>query len=248
MQMYGRGLEQQKERIEARKPENLKSEDVGGMLIENSKDPEKPRKEKRNRRANELMSQQQEFGYTLMTVLERSGHKHGKPSRSSAIVTPGQSERTIQTLEDMLPLCDRLRNGWEETLYAVENSSYNNEATWLVIKAALITRHIRPKVSVHLWLEAGGRRCSAHRSRPLVMKQPRRFVQLSQRKWQAARDAKRVTPIVRSRKLRPKSHSKPSKSMELQEGPEFTWNAKNQFSEKVSSPIQKTAPSKNVAS
>nr|GFA49367.1 putative reverse transcriptase domain-containing protein [Tanacetum cinerariifolium] len=31
--------------IEAIKPENLKSEDVGGMLIENSKDPEKPRKE-----------------------------------------------------------------------------------------------------------------------------------------------------------------------------------------------------------
>nr|GEU62737.1 putative reverse transcriptase domain-containing protein [Tanacetum cinerariifolium] len=31
---------------EARKPENFKSEDVGGMLIENSNDPEKPRKEK----------------------------------------------------------------------------------------------------------------------------------------------------------------------------------------------------------
>nr|GEW67353.1 putative reverse transcriptase domain-containing protein [Tanacetum cinerariifolium] len=31
---------------EAMKPENLKSEDVGGMLIENSKDPEEPRKEK----------------------------------------------------------------------------------------------------------------------------------------------------------------------------------------------------------
>nr|GEW68342.1 putative reverse transcriptase domain-containing protein [Tanacetum cinerariifolium] len=31
---------------EAMKPENLKSEDVGGMMIENSKDPEKPRKEK----------------------------------------------------------------------------------------------------------------------------------------------------------------------------------------------------------
>ncbi|GJT92785.1 putative reverse transcriptase domain-containing protein [Tanacetum coccineum] len=31
---------------EARKPENLKAKDVGGMLIENSKDPEKPRKEK----------------------------------------------------------------------------------------------------------------------------------------------------------------------------------------------------------
>nr|GEV56758.1 putative reverse transcriptase domain-containing protein [Tanacetum cinerariifolium] len=31
---------------EAMKPKNLKSEDVGGMLIENSKDPEKPNKEK----------------------------------------------------------------------------------------------------------------------------------------------------------------------------------------------------------
>nr|GFD38315.1 reverse transcriptase domain-containing protein [Tanacetum cinerariifolium] len=31
---------------EAKKPENLKKEDVGGMLIENSKDPEKFRKEK----------------------------------------------------------------------------------------------------------------------------------------------------------------------------------------------------------
>ncbi|GKD21049.1 putative reverse transcriptase domain-containing protein, partial [Tanacetum coccineum] len=37
---------------EARKPENLKSEDVGGMLIENSKDPEKARKEKLEPRAD----------------------------------------------------------------------------------------------------------------------------------------------------------------------------------------------------
>nr|GFB00681.1 putative reverse transcriptase domain, ribonuclease H-like domain, aspartic peptidase domain protein [Tanacetum cinerariifolium] len=37
---------------EARKPENLKSKDVGGMLIENLKDPEKPRKEKLEPRAD----------------------------------------------------------------------------------------------------------------------------------------------------------------------------------------------------
>ncbi|GJX37188.1 putative reverse transcriptase domain-containing protein [Tanacetum coccineum] len=36
----------QREKTEARKPENLKSEDVGGMLIKNSKDLEKSRKEK----------------------------------------------------------------------------------------------------------------------------------------------------------------------------------------------------------
>nr|GFB89903.1 reverse transcriptase domain-containing protein [Tanacetum cinerariifolium] len=37
---------------EAMKPKNLKSEDVGGMLIENSKDTEKPRKEKLEPRAD----------------------------------------------------------------------------------------------------------------------------------------------------------------------------------------------------
>nr|GFA34486.1 putative reverse transcriptase domain-containing protein [Tanacetum cinerariifolium] len=37
------------------KPENLKSEDVGGMLIENSKDPEKPRKEKLEPRVDETL-------------------------------------------------------------------------------------------------------------------------------------------------------------------------------------------------
>nr|GFB27667.1 putative reverse transcriptase domain-containing protein [Tanacetum cinerariifolium] len=37
---------------EARKPENIKNKDVGGMLIENSKDPEKHRKEKLEPRAD----------------------------------------------------------------------------------------------------------------------------------------------------------------------------------------------------
>ncbi|GKD78447.1 putative reverse transcriptase domain-containing protein [Tanacetum coccineum] len=39
-------------RTKARKPENHKSEDVGGMLIKNLKDPEKPRKEKLESRAD----------------------------------------------------------------------------------------------------------------------------------------------------------------------------------------------------
>nr|GFB68826.1 reverse transcriptase domain-containing protein [Tanacetum cinerariifolium] len=50
---------------EARKPENLKSEDVGGMLIENSKDPEKPRKEKLEPRISEG------YGHSV-------GYKYGK--------------------------------------------------------------------------------------------------------------------------------------------------------------------------
>ncbi|GJS33190.1 putative reverse transcriptase domain-containing protein [Tanacetum coccineum] len=39
-------------RTEARKPENIKNEDVGGMLVENSKDPEKLRTEKLEPRAD----------------------------------------------------------------------------------------------------------------------------------------------------------------------------------------------------
>ncbi|GJZ39338.1 putative reverse transcriptase domain-containing protein [Tanacetum coccineum] len=40
---------------EAQKPENIKNEDVGGMLIENSKDPEKLRTEKLEPRADETL-------------------------------------------------------------------------------------------------------------------------------------------------------------------------------------------------
>ncbi|GJX74870.1 putative reverse transcriptase domain-containing protein [Tanacetum coccineum] len=40
---------------EARKPENIKNEDVGGMLIENSKDPEKLRTKKLEPRADEIL-------------------------------------------------------------------------------------------------------------------------------------------------------------------------------------------------
>ncbi|GJW90044.1 putative reverse transcriptase domain-containing protein [Tanacetum coccineum] len=43
---------EQERTTEARKPENIKNEDVGGMLIENSKDPEKLRTEKLEPRAD----------------------------------------------------------------------------------------------------------------------------------------------------------------------------------------------------
>nr|GFC26830.1 hypothetical protein [Tanacetum cinerariifolium] len=39
---------------QARKPENIKKEDVGGRLVENSKDPEKVRKEKLEPRADDM--------------------------------------------------------------------------------------------------------------------------------------------------------------------------------------------------
>nr|GEZ85893.1 putative reverse transcriptase domain-containing protein [Tanacetum cinerariifolium] len=90
---------------EARKPENLKKEDVRGMLIENSKDPKKFRKGKA-------------FQKALGTRLDMSTAYHPQ--------TDGQSEKTIQTLEDMLRACViDFGNDWERHLPLVD-FLYNN--------------------------------------------------------------------------------------------------------------------------
>ncbi|GJT92904.1 putative reverse transcriptase domain-containing protein [Tanacetum coccineum] len=84
--------------IEARKPENLKSEDVGGMLIENSKDPEKPRKEKLEPRADGTMclnnrSWLPRYG-DLRTLILHESHK------SKYSVHPG-SDKMYQDMKQL---------------------------------------------------------------------------------------------------------------------------------------------------
>nr|GEW12380.1 putative reverse transcriptase domain-containing protein [Tanacetum cinerariifolium] len=91
---------------EAQKPKNIKNEDVGGMLVENSKDPKKLRTEKLEPRK------------ALGTSLDMSTSYHPE--------TDGQSERTIQTLEDMLrAYAIDFGKGWFNHLSLVE-FSYNN--------------------------------------------------------------------------------------------------------------------------
>ncbi|GJV43467.1 putative reverse transcriptase domain-containing protein [Tanacetum coccineum] len=184
---------------EAIKPKNLKSEDVGGMLIENSKDPKEPRKEKLEPRADRtlclnnriwlpmLMGSQWTLNLheflqveifckilsvdmlksqsepkkqlvvgTKLRFLNVSGQTSLRDFRLQAPKDPkvendtiwrsfqkvmgtqldmstayhpqtdGQSERTIQTLEDMLRACViDFGNGWERHLPLIE-FSYNN--------------------------------------------------------------------------------------------------------------------------
>nr|GEU87069.1 putative reverse transcriptase domain-containing protein [Tanacetum cinerariifolium] len=61
------------------KPENLKSEDVGGMLIENSKDPEKPKKEKLELRADRTLCLNNRSWFPcyveLRTLIMHESHK-----------------------------------------------------------------------------------------------------------------------------------------------------------------------------
>ncbi|GJT82284.1 putative reverse transcriptase domain-containing protein [Tanacetum coccineum] len=96
------GLDLPKQILEAqtevRKPENLKSEDVGGMLIENSKDPEKPRKEKLEPRADGTLclnnrSWLPRYG-DLRTLIMHESHK------SKYSVHPG-SDKMYQDMKQL---------------------------------------------------------------------------------------------------------------------------------------------------
>ncbi|GKC01027.1 putative reverse transcriptase domain-containing protein [Tanacetum coccineum] len=153
---------------EARKPENLKNEDVGGMLVENSKDPEKFRTEKLEPRLDGTqcfngkesaifvpMRETDPLEKLAKLYLKEVVARHGIPvsiicdcdprfasrfwrtlqkalgtsldmSTAYHPETDGQSERTIQTLEDMLRACViDFGKGWVNHLPLVE-FSYNN--------------------------------------------------------------------------------------------------------------------------
>nr|GEU40193.1 putative reverse transcriptase domain-containing protein [Tanacetum cinerariifolium] len=95
----------------AMKPENLKSEGMGGMLIENSKDPEKPRKEKLeprvdgtlclNNRISITCDHDPRFTSNFWKAFQKAMGTQLDMSMAYHPETDGQSERTIQTLEDI---------------------------------------------------------------------------------------------------------------------------------------------------
>nr|GEX77507.1 putative reverse transcriptase domain-containing protein [Tanacetum cinerariifolium] len=171
---------------EARKIENLKKEDVGGMLIENSKDPEKFRKEKLEPRTDETRcfnnrSWLPRYGDLRALILHES-HKskysvhpgsdkmyqdlkqlYWWPNMKADIATyvtynpetDGQSERTIQTLEDMLRACViDFGNGWERHLPLVE-FSYNNSYHASIKAAPFEALYGRKCPSPICWAEVG---------------------------------------------------------------------------------------------
>nr|GEY95509.1 putative reverse transcriptase domain-containing protein [Tanacetum cinerariifolium] len=123
-----------KTNTEEMKPENLKSEDVGGMLVENSKDPEKPKKEKLEPHADRtlclnnkswlpcygerrtlIMYESHKSKYSVhpgsdkiyqdMKAFQKAMGTWLDMSTAYHPKTDGQSKRTIQTLEDMLRAC-----------------------------------------------------------------------------------------------------------------------------------------------
>nr|GEZ09261.1 putative reverse transcriptase domain-containing protein [Tanacetum cinerariifolium] len=159
----------------AMKPENLKSKDVGGMLIKNSKDPEKPRKDKLEPREDGTMCLNNKswlpcygdlrtlicMSHTNQSILftRKAFQKAmGTQLDMSTAYHPendGQSERTIQTLEDLLRACViDFGNGWERHLPLVE-FSYNNSYHPIIKAAPFEALYCRKFRSPVCWAEFG---------------------------------------------------------------------------------------------
>ncbi|GKB46821.1 hypothetical protein Tco_0897574 [Tanacetum coccineum] len=84
------------DQTEVLKPENLKSEDVGGMLIENSKDPEKPRKEKLEPRTDETLSKLNTKNHLACWYNQRFLNESG--TTSPWILSPSSQGYKVETI------------------------------------------------------------------------------------------------------------------------------------------------------
>ncbi|GJW58425.1 putative reverse transcriptase domain-containing protein [Tanacetum coccineum] len=153
-------------RTEARKPENIKNEDVGGMLIKNSNDLEKLGIEKLEPRTDgtlclNVRSWLPCYGDLRTVIMHESLQKALGTNLDMSTAyhpqTDGQSERTIQTLEDMLRACAiNFGKGWVNHLPLVEFSYNNSYHASISIKAlhhltALTTRKCRSPVCGPSW-------------------------------------------------------------------------------------------------
>ncbi|GJR16669.1 putative reverse transcriptase domain-containing protein [Tanacetum coccineum] len=182
---------------EAQKLENIKNEDIGGMLVENAKNPEAIRTEKLEPHVDGTLclngrswlpcygdlrimimheSHKSKYSIHLGTNLDMSIAYHPQ--------TDGQSERTIQTLEDMLRACViDFGKGWVNHFPLVE-FSYNNSYHASIKAAPFEALYGRKCRSPVCWTEVGEAQIL---SPELIQETTEKIVQIKQR-MQAARD------------------------------------------------------------
>nr|GEU56135.1 putative reverse transcriptase domain-containing protein [Tanacetum cinerariifolium] len=192
--------------------ENIKNEDVGGMLVENSKDSEKLRTEKLELRADGTLclngrkklarmylkevvarhgisvsiicNRDPRFASNFWKSLQKALGTSLDMSTAYHPETDGQSERTIQTLKDMLRACMiDFGKGWVNHLSLVE-FSYNN-SYHASIKAAPFEALYDQKCCLPIcWTEVGEAQLLGPK---LIQKTTEKIIQIKQR-MQAARD------------------------------------------------------------
>ncbi|GJW35441.1 putative reverse transcriptase domain-containing protein [Tanacetum coccineum] len=177
----------------ARKPENIKSEDVGGMLIENAKFPEAIK-----RTTNKPRADAEPYALKWSEWL---------PLHQQTTKQRGKSERTIQTLEDMLRACAiDFGKGWVNHLPLVE-FSYNNSYHASIKAAPFEALYGRKCRSPVCWTEVGEAQILGPE---LIQETTEKIIQIKQR-MQAARDRqksyadlKRVVRFGKRGKLNPR--------------------------------------------
>ncbi|GKB62880.1 putative reverse transcriptase domain-containing protein [Tanacetum coccineum] len=166
-------------RTEAQKPENLKNEDVGGMI---RKDIPKER--------IVIIHESHKSKYSIHPGSDKMYQDMKKlywwPNMKADIATytDGQSERTIQTLEDMLRACMiDFGNGWVRHLPLVE-FSYNNIYHASIKAAPFEALYGRKCRSPVCWAEVGQVQLA---SPEMVQETTEKVIQIKQR-IQAAHD------------------------------------------------------------
>ncbi|GKB46326.1 putative reverse transcriptase domain-containing protein, partial [Tanacetum coccineum] len=140
--------------------------------------------------------------------------------------TDGQSERTIQTLEDMLRACViDFGNGWVKHLPLVE-FSYNNSYHASIKAAPFEALYGRKCRSPVCWAEEG----LQVDDKLLFVEEPIEIMDHEVKQLRPSR-----VPIVKVR-------------WNSRRGPEFTWEREDQFRKKYLHLFTKTAPSSSAMS
>nr|GEY24607.1 putative reverse transcriptase domain, ribonuclease H-like domain, aspartic peptidase domain protein [Tanacetum cinerariifolium] len=180
-----------KAQIEALKPENLKKEDVGGMI---RTDIPKERLEPRADGTLCLNGRSWLPCYDdLRSVIMHESHKSNYSihpgtnldmSTAYHLETDGQSERTIQTLEDMIRACViDFGKGWVKHLPLVE-FSYNNSYHASIKVAPYVALYGWKCRSLVCWAEVG----EAQLTGPEMIQETTKKIVLIKRRIQAAQD------------------------------------------------------------
>nr|GEU80624.1 putative reverse transcriptase domain-containing protein [Tanacetum cinerariifolium] len=178
-----------KAQTEAQKPKNIKNEDVGGMLIENAKNPEAIRMEKLEPSADGTLCLNSRswlpcYGDLRTKSLQNALGTNFDMSTAYHPETNEQSERTIQTLEDILRACIiDFGNGWVKH-FSLVKFLYNNSYHASIKAAPFEALYARKCCSPVCWAEVGQVQLTGPE---LVQETTKRIIQIKQR-IQTARD------------------------------------------------------------
>ncbi|GJW70659.1 putative reverse transcriptase domain-containing protein [Tanacetum coccineum] len=233
---------------EAQKPENIKNEDVGGMLIKNSKDPKKNRMEKLEPHADGTLCFNGRHEEAILVAQYEGQHRHlclrYNPQAD-------EKERTIQTLEDMLRACAiDFGKCWVNHLPLVE-FSYNNSYHASIKAAPFEALYGQKCRSLVCWAEVGQVQLTGPE---LVQKTTKKIIQIKQM-MQVARDRQKSYVDLKNKSMEFQVGDKvmlkvsPWKwvvrfgkrgKLNPRRGPKFTWEHEDQFRKKYPHLFTKT--------